>query len=141
LKDLADILKDTRSAFFTLASPKDETIIVSDVSEEEENAKNDKDIKDTLVPPPSPKLAQLQELMAQVQLLQSQKKELEQGTMGEIRTKETLKKSCLPPRWRLLMCQIIQCLGKKGFGLSGLSRVIGYSLGVMSGDDDSAIFE
>nr|GFA20842.1 hypothetical protein [Tanacetum cinerariifolium] len=31
--------------------------------------------------------------------------------------------------------------GKKGFGLSGLSRVIGSSLGVMSGDDDSAIFE
>nr|GEZ01113.1 hypothetical protein [Tanacetum cinerariifolium] len=31
--------------------------------------------------------------------------------------------------------------GKKGFGLSGLSRVTGSSLGVMSGDDDSAIFE
>nr|GEV80362.1 hypothetical protein [Tanacetum cinerariifolium] len=51
----------------------------SDVSKEEENAKNDKDTKDTLVPPPSPKLAQLQELMAQVHLLQSQKKELEQA--------------------------------------------------------------
>nr|GEW24502.1 hypothetical protein [Tanacetum cinerariifolium] len=31
--------------------------------------------------------------------------------------------------------------GKKGFGLSSLSRVIGSSLGVMSGDDDSAIFK
>nr|GEZ39102.1 hypothetical protein [Tanacetum cinerariifolium] len=31
--------------------------------------------------------------------------------------------------------------GKKGFGLSGLSRLIGSSLVVMSGDDDSAIFE
>nr|GEX05187.1 hypothetical protein [Tanacetum cinerariifolium] len=29
--------------------------------------------------------------------------------------------------------------GKKGFGLSGLSKVIGSSLGVMSGDDDSVL--
>ncbi|GKD07180.1 hypothetical protein Tco_1186865, partial [Tanacetum coccineum] len=29
---------------------------------------------------------------------------------GENGAKETLKKSCLPPRWRLLMGQIIQCL-------------------------------
>ncbi|GKD88588.1 hypothetical protein Tco_1364095 [Tanacetum coccineum] len=29
---------------------------------------------------------------------------------GEIEAKGTLKKSCLPPRWRLLMGQIIQCL-------------------------------
>ncbi|GKA58039.1 hypothetical protein Tco_0757227 [Tanacetum coccineum] len=29
---------------------------------------------------------------------------------GEIRAKRTLKKSFLPPRWRLLMAQIIQCL-------------------------------
>ncbi|GKG61908.1 hypothetical protein Tco_0623625, partial [Tanacetum coccineum] len=36
--------------------------------------------EDTLVPPPlSPKLAQIQELMAQVHLLQSQKEELEQA--------------------------------------------------------------
>nr|GEX21329.1 uncharacterized mitochondrial protein AtMg00810-like [Tanacetum cinerariifolium] len=43
LEDLADILKDTRSAFVTI----DSLIIVSDVSEEEENAENDKDTKDT----------------------------------------------------------------------------------------------
>nr|GFA48133.1 hypothetical protein [Tanacetum cinerariifolium] len=66
LEDLVDILKDTRSIFFTLDSPTDETIIVSDASEEEEIVENDKDIKDTSVPPPSLKLAQLQELMAQV---------------------------------------------------------------------------
>ncbi|GJS46732.1 hypothetical protein Tco_0596853 [Tanacetum coccineum] len=48
-------------------------------SEEEENAKNDKDTKDTSVPPPSLKSAQIQELMAQVYLLQSQKEELEQA--------------------------------------------------------------
>nr|GEU78883.1 hypothetical protein [Tanacetum cinerariifolium] len=30
---------------------------------------------------------------------------------GEIGAKRTLKKSCLPHRWRLLMGQIIQCLG------------------------------
>nr|GEU68600.1 putative reverse transcriptase, RNA-dependent DNA polymerase [Tanacetum cinerariifolium] len=74
LEDLADILKGTRSAFFTPDSPTDEPIIVSDISEEEENAKNDKDTEDTSFSHPSPKSAQLQELMAQ-----SQKKELEQA--------------------------------------------------------------
>ncbi|GKA77890.1 hypothetical protein Tco_0784427 [Tanacetum coccineum] len=33
------------------------------------------------------------------------------GYNREIGVKGTLKKSCLPPRWRLLMGQIIQCLG------------------------------
>nr|GEY51793.1 hypothetical protein [Tanacetum cinerariifolium] len=79
LEDLAYILKDTRPSFFTPDSPTDEPIIVSYMSEKEENAENDKDTEDTLVPPPSPKSAQLQELMAQVHLLQSQKKELEQA--------------------------------------------------------------
>ncbi|GJW47194.1 hypothetical protein Tco_0078840 [Tanacetum coccineum] len=59
LEDLSDILKDTRSAFFTPDSPTDEPIIVLEESEEEENAKNDKDTKDTSTPPPSPKLAQI----------------------------------------------------------------------------------
>ncbi|GKF47170.1 hypothetical protein Tco_0136972, partial [Tanacetum coccineum] len=78
LEDLPDILKDTRSALFTPDSPTDEPIIVSDESGEEENAEKDKDTEDTSVPPPSsPKSAQTQELMAQVHLLQSQKKELE----------------------------------------------------------------
>ncbi|GKB24494.1 hypothetical protein Tco_0863895 [Tanacetum coccineum] len=79
LDDLSDILKDTRSTFFTPDSPTDKPIIVSDESEEEENAENNKNTKDTLVPPPSPKSAQIQELMAQVHLLQSQKDELEQA--------------------------------------------------------------
>ncbi|GKE20405.1 hypothetical protein Tco_1431917 [Tanacetum coccineum] len=39
LEDLSDILKDIKSAFFTPDSPTDEPIIVSDESEEEENAK------------------------------------------------------------------------------------------------------
>ncbi|GJZ05109.1 hypothetical protein Tco_0538384 [Tanacetum coccineum] len=47
LEDLSDILKDTRSAFFTPDSLTDEPIIVSYESEEEENAENDKDTKDT----------------------------------------------------------------------------------------------
>nr|GEY31417.1 putative polyprotein [Tanacetum cinerariifolium] len=46
-EDLVDILKDTRSAFFTHDSPTDEPIIILDVSEEEENVENDKDTKDT----------------------------------------------------------------------------------------------
>ncbi|GJT57615.1 putative reverse transcriptase domain-containing protein [Tanacetum coccineum] len=87
LEDLS-ILKDTRSAFFTPDSPPDEPIIISDESEEEEEVAKDKDTKstshdvpkDTSVPPsPSLKLAQIQELMAQVYLLQSQKEELEQA--------------------------------------------------------------
>ncbi|GKB00864.1 hypothetical protein Tco_0828908 [Tanacetum coccineum] len=86
LEDLLDLLKDTRSAFFTPDSPQDEPIIVSDESKEEETEK-DEDTHatshnihaDTLVPhPPSPKSAQIQELMAQVHLLQSQKEKLEQ---------------------------------------------------------------
>ncbi|GJZ21339.1 hypothetical protein Tco_0558378 [Tanacetum coccineum] len=77
---------DKRSAFFTPDSPQDEPIIVLDRSEEEETEK-DKDThatshnipEDTSVPyPPSPKSTQIQELMAQVHLLQSQKEKLEQ---------------------------------------------------------------
>nr|GEV58821.1 hypothetical protein [Tanacetum cinerariifolium] len=65
LEDLSDILKDTRSAFFTPDSPTDESIIISDESEEEQNAKKDKDTEYNLVPPPpSPKSAQIQELMS-----------------------------------------------------------------------------
>ncbi|GJX10581.1 hypothetical protein Tco_0200440 [Tanacetum coccineum] len=59
LEDLSDILKDTRSVFFTPDSPLDEPIIVSDESEEEEEVAKDKDTKatshdvpkDTSVPP------------------------------------------------------------------------------------------
>ncbi|GJS96157.1 hypothetical protein Tco_0803125 [Tanacetum coccineum] len=40
----------------------------------------------------------------------------------EIRAKGTLKKSCLPLRWRLLMGQIIQCLGRKTGGLDQISN-------------------
>ncbi|GKA26818.1 hypothetical protein Tco_0712927 [Tanacetum coccineum] len=80
LEDLSDLLKDTRSTFFTPDSPQDEPISVSDESEEEEEVAKDKDThasshdvpKDTLIPhPPSLISAQIQELMAQVQLLQS----------------------------------------------------------------------
>ncbi|GKB67682.1 hypothetical protein Tco_0929094 [Tanacetum coccineum] len=80
LKDLSDILKDTRSAFFTPDSPPDEPIIVLDENEEEEEVAKDKDTKATshdvpkdtsFPPPPSPKSTQIQELMAQVHLLQS----------------------------------------------------------------------
>ncbi|GJY32889.1 hypothetical protein Tco_0417358 [Tanacetum coccineum] len=84
LEDLSDLLNDTRSAFFTPDSPQDEPIIISDESEEEVETDNDKDTshdvpEDTsILHPPSPKSAQLQELMDQVQLLQSQKDELEQ---------------------------------------------------------------
>ncbi|GKC70789.1 hypothetical protein Tco_1116672 [Tanacetum coccineum] len=44
------------------------------------------------------------------------------GYNGEIRAKGTLKKSCLPPRWRLLMGQIIQCLGGKIGGPDQISN-------------------
>ncbi|GKB98165.1 hypothetical protein Tco_0984302 [Tanacetum coccineum] len=72
LEDLTDILKDTRSAFFTPDSPIDEPIIASDESKEEEAEKakqppaTSQDVpKDTSVPhPPSLRSAQIQELMA-----------------------------------------------------------------------------
>ncbi|GJY03111.1 hypothetical protein Tco_0361263 [Tanacetum coccineum] len=44
------------------------------------------------------------------------------GYNREIGAKETLKESCLPPRWRLLMGQIIQCLGGKTGGLDQISN-------------------
>nr|GEV05752.1 putative ribonuclease H-like domain-containing protein [Tanacetum cinerariifolium] len=44
------------------------------------------------------------------------------GYNGEIRVKGTHKNSCLPPRWRLLMCQIIKCLSGKIGGLDKLSN-------------------
>ncbi|GKE27678.1 hypothetical protein Tco_1443062, partial [Tanacetum coccineum] len=44
------------------------------------------------------------------------------GYNGEIGVKGTLKKSCLPPRWRLLMGHIIQCLGGKTGGLDQISN-------------------
>ncbi|GKB74632.1 hypothetical protein Tco_0936044 [Tanacetum coccineum] len=76
---------DTRSAFFTPDSLQDEPIIVTDESKEkdadkEETRDTSHDMpEDTSVPPPtSPKSTQIQELMAQVQLLKSQKDELEQ---------------------------------------------------------------
>nr|GEZ49847.1 hypothetical protein [Tanacetum cinerariifolium] len=47
LEDLSDILKDTRSAFFTPDSLPDEPIIVSDESKEEEEVSKDKDTKAT----------------------------------------------------------------------------------------------
>ncbi|GKB39697.1 hypothetical protein Tco_0884639 [Tanacetum coccineum] len=43
MEDLSDLLKDTRSAFFTLDSPQDEPIIILDESEEEEEVAKDKD--------------------------------------------------------------------------------------------------
>ncbi|GKA95163.1 hypothetical protein Tco_0817201 [Tanacetum coccineum] len=88
LEDLSDILKDTRSAFFTPDSLLDKPIIVSYESKEEEEVAKDKVtkavfhdvLKDTSVsPPPSLKSGQIQKLMAQVHLLQSQKEELEQA--------------------------------------------------------------
>ncbi|GJV20223.1 hypothetical protein Tco_1369243, partial [Tanacetum coccineum] len=46
-------------------------------------------------------------------------------------TKGTLKKSLFPPRWRLLMAQIIQCLGGKTGGFDQITNkdaIILYSL-------------
>nr|GEZ03424.1 retrovirus-related Pol polyprotein from transposon TNT 1-94 [Tanacetum cinerariifolium] len=74
LEDLLDLLKDIRSAFFTLDSPQDEPIIVSYESEEEEevakykytHASSYNILEYTSIPHlPSLKSAQIQELMAQ----------------------------------------------------------------------------
>ncbi|GJU51451.1 retrovirus-related pol polyprotein from transposon TNT 1-94 [Tanacetum coccineum] len=99
LEDLSDLLKDTRSAFFTPDSPTDEPIIISDESEEEEVKKAEEtpttsqDVpKDTsILHPPSPRSSQIQELIAHVHLLQSQKKELEQQKAAAKAEAESLK--------------------------------------------------
>ncbi|GJW87169.1 hypothetical protein Tco_0162509 [Tanacetum coccineum] len=44
------------------------------------------------------------------------------GYGEEVSTKGTLKKSLLPPRWRLLMAQIIQCLGGKTGGFDQITN-------------------
>ncbi|GJS29291.1 retrovirus-related pol polyprotein from transposon TNT 1-94 [Tanacetum coccineum] len=44
------------------------------------------------------------------------------GYNREIGAKGTLKKSCLPPKWRLLIGQIIKCLGGKTGGLDQISN-------------------
>ncbi|GKB51623.1 hypothetical protein Tco_0902376 [Tanacetum coccineum] len=78
LEDLLDLLKDTRSTFFTLDSLQDEPIIVTDKSKEEEEVSKDKEThvsshdvpEDTSIPHlQSPKSAQIQELMAQARPL------------------------------------------------------------------------
>nr|GEV11952.1 hypothetical protein [Tanacetum cinerariifolium] len=67
LEDLSDLMKDTRSAFFTPDSLQDEPIIVSDEGEEDET-KKDEDTHTTshdvpedtsVLHPPSPKSAQI----------------------------------------------------------------------------------
>ncbi|GJW33370.1 hypothetical protein Tco_0053402 [Tanacetum coccineum] len=112
------ILKDTTSAFFTPDSPQNEPIIVLDESKVEEEVAKDKDThasshdvhEDTSIPhPPSLKSAQIQELMAQVQLLHSQKDELEQQkatTKAEPEISKLLAShnfaSCLPTKLKEL---------------------------------------
>nr|GEZ30629.1 hypothetical protein [Tanacetum cinerariifolium] len=61
LEDLSNLLKDTRSAFFTPDSPQDEPVIILDESEKEEEVAKDKDThassqdvpEDTLISYPS----------------------------------------------------------------------------------------
>ncbi|GKA60244.1 hypothetical protein Tco_0759651 [Tanacetum coccineum] len=66
------------------------------------------------------------------------------GEVGEaVPTKGTLKKSLLPPRWRLLMAQIIQCLGGKTGGFDQITNkdaIILYSLVNKINIDYASIF-
>ncbi|GJS63921.1 hypothetical protein Tco_0678485 [Tanacetum coccineum] len=81
LEDISNLMYDTRSSFLTPDSPRDEPTIILDESEEEKTERYEDTHttshdgpEDTSIPhPPSPKSVQIQELMAQVQLLQSQK--------------------------------------------------------------------
>ncbi|GKE50434.1 hypothetical protein Tco_1481692, partial [Tanacetum coccineum] len=83
LEDLSDLMKDTRSAFFTLDAPTNEPIIVTDKSEEEEAEKHkeahaashNKPVDTSASHPPFPKSVQLQELKDQL-LVTSLKPEL-----------------------------------------------------------------
>nr|GEY68857.1 hypothetical protein [Tanacetum cinerariifolium] len=75
LEDLSDLLKDTRSTFFTHDSPQDEPNIISNESEEEEEVAKDKD----------------SHASSQFQLLHSQKDELEQQKENVIAEVASLK--------------------------------------------------
>nr|GEX92101.1 retrovirus-related Pol polyprotein from transposon TNT 1-94 [Tanacetum cinerariifolium] len=78
MEDLSRLIQDTRFTFFTLDTPLDEPIIVSDESEEEQTERHEEPKDTSVPPPPSPNSIQLQELLDQVYLLQSQKDKLEQ---------------------------------------------------------------
>ncbi|GJS14134.1 hypothetical protein Tco_0408606, partial [Tanacetum coccineum] len=126
LEDLSDLIKDTRSAFFTPDFSQDEPIIVLDESEEETEKDEDThttshDVpEDTLFPhPPSPKLAQIQELMAQIHLLQTQKNKLEQQkatTEAEPELSKLLAShnfaSCLPTGLKELSSKFTELFGE-----------------------------
>ncbi|GJY31247.1 hypothetical protein Tco_0414742 [Tanacetum coccineum] len=61
----------------------------------------------------------------------------------QVSIKRTLRKSLLPPRWRLLMAQIIQCLGGKTGGFDQITNkdaIILYSLANGINIDYSTIF-
>ncbi|GKB80760.1 hypothetical protein Tco_0947655 [Tanacetum coccineum] len=65
------------------------------------------------------------------------------GYGEEVFTKGTLKKSLLPPRWRLLMAQIIQCLGGKTGGFDQITNkyaIILYSQANRINIDYASIF-
>ncbi|GKB11846.1 hypothetical protein Tco_0845769 [Tanacetum coccineum] len=81
LEDLSDLLKDTRSAFFTPDSLTDEPVIISDESEEEE-------VKKAKQPPATSQ---------DVHLLQSQKKELEHHKASAKAKTASLKAKSLYP--------------------------------------------
>ncbi|GJZ04391.1 hypothetical protein Tco_0537666 [Tanacetum coccineum] len=60
-----------------------------------------------------------------------------------VTTKGTLKKSLLPPRWRLLMAQVIQCLGGKTISFDQITNkeaIILYSLANRINIDYASIF-
>nr|GFC61533.1 hypothetical protein [Tanacetum cinerariifolium] len=65
------------------------------------------------------------------------------NAIGTVLAKGTLKKSLLPPRWRLLMAQIILCLGGKTRGFDQISNkdvIILYSLANGINIDYASIF-
>ncbi|GKC03088.1 hypothetical protein Tco_0994698, partial [Tanacetum coccineum] len=110
LEDLSEFFKDIRSAFFTPNSPQDEPVIVTNKSEEEDA--NNKETHDTshdmpehtsVLPPPSPKSAQIQELMAQVTSL---KPELSKLLASHYFA------SCLPTKLKELPLKIIRLSGE-----------------------------
>ncbi|GJU29932.1 hypothetical protein Tco_1173521 [Tanacetum coccineum] len=108
-------------ALVSIPTPGLPMIFTSSIVEE---VAKDKDTEDTSVPPPpSPKSAQIQELMAQVHLLQSQKEELKQAKLTELlitSLKPELSKlfashdfaSCLPTELKELPSKITELSGE-----------------------------
>ncbi|GJZ14500.1 retrovirus-related pol polyprotein from transposon TNT 1-94, partial [Tanacetum coccineum] len=126
MEDLLNLMQDTRSAFFTPDSSPDKPIIVLDESEEEQTERHEEP-KDTLVlPHPSPKSVQLQELLDQELNRYVQGIEIElPGDLNDIPTKlETFTSTVSSPMFASIMKNASHTATRKGVPSVGLATAL-----------------